>query len=179
MDTNEYITLGGGCFWCLDAAYRELRGVHEVISGYAGGHLANPSYADICSGETGHAEIVRIAFDASEISYADLLEVFFTIHDPTTPNRQGADVGSQYRSIILYQDENQQQQAIHAIQNAKELWPNSIVTEVLPLGVWYPAEHYHQNYYAHNAQQPYCQVVVSSKIAKVRRAFSERLLRPH
>jgi peptide-methionine (S)-S-oxide reductase len=151
--------------------------VHEVISGYAGGHLTNPSYSDICSGETGHAEIVRIGFDANEISYSDLLEVFFTIHDPTTPNRQGADIGSQYRSIILYQDENQQQQALDAIENAQKLWPNPIVTEVLPLGIWYPAEHYHQNYYAHNAHQPYCQVVVASKVAKVRRTFSERLLR--
>lgn len=173
----EVATLGGGCFWCLEAVYGELQGVEQVVSGYAGGHIKNPTYREVCSGATGHAEVVQISFDPSVISYRDLLRIFFTIHDPTTLNRQGADVGTQYRSIILYHNEVQKQTALEVMQEVTQqgMWPNPIVTELKPFDVFYPAEEYHQRYFARNPWQPYCQVVIAPKVAKFRKQFFERL----
>lgn len=173
----QLATLAGGCFWCLEAVYVELRGVSKVVSGYAGGNVRNPSYREVCGGRTGHAEVVQITFDPNVVSYRDLLDVFFTIHDPTTLNRQGADVGTQYRSAIFYHDEEQRQVATQAIAEvtAAKLWPNPIVTQVAPLDVFYPAEDYHQDYFANNPAQPYCQVVVAPKVAKFRKQHYARL----
>lgn len=175
----ETATLGGGCFWCLEAVYVELRGVEKVVSGYAGGHVKNPTYREVCSGSTGHAEVVQVTFDPAVISFADILRVFFTIHDPTTLNRQGADVGTQYRSIILYHNETQKQTAIDVMNEvgAQGIWQNPLVTELAPLDVFYPAEEYHQNYFARNPMQPYCQVVIAPKVAKFRKQYFERLRR--
>ncbi|BAM01240.1 MULTISPECIES: peptide-methionine (S)-S-oxide reductase MsrA [Caldilinea] len=175
----EVATLGGGCFWCLEAVYSELKGVEQVVSGYAGGHVKNPTYREVCSGATGHAEVVQITFDPSVISYRDLLRIFFVIHDPTTLNRQGADVGTQYRSIILYHNEAQKQTALEVMEEVTQqgLWPNPIVTELKPFDVFYPAEEYHQRYFARNPLQPYCQVVIAPKVAKFRKQFFERLRR--
>uniref|UniRef100_A0A7C1FT29 Peptide methionine sulfoxide reductase MsrA n=1 Tax=Caldilinea aerophila TaxID=133453 RepID=A0A7C1FT29_9CHLR len=175
----EVATLGGGCFWCLEAIYSELKGVEQVVSGYAGGHVKNPTYREVCSGTTGHAEVVQITFDPSVISYRDLLRIFFVIHDPTTLNRQGADVGTQYRSIILYHNEAQKQTALEVMEEVTQqgLWPNPIVTELKPFDVFYPAEEYHQRYFARNPLQPYCQVVIAPKVAKFRKQFFERLRR--
>ncbi|HEY1292611.1 MAG TPA: peptide-methionine (S)-S-oxide reductase MsrA [Chloroflexota bacterium] len=180
MATTEIATLGGGCFWCLEAVYNELRGVQSVISGYAGGSVDNPSYEQVCSGRTGHAEVVQITFDPSEISYRDVLEVFFTIHDPTTLNRQGADVGTQYRSIILYSSPEQEATAreVLAETQASGLWHAPIVTQVEPLERFYPAEAYHQNYFERNPYQPYCQIVIAPKVAKARHKYLERLKVP-
>jgi len=177
--TREVATLGGGCFWCLDAAFRQLGGVEKVESGYAGGHVANPTYRDVCTGTTGHAEVVQVTFDPSVISYRDLLGVFFTIHDPTTKDRQGADVGPQYRSIVLYHTPEQQGTAEQVIEelNRDEVWDYAIVTEVAPLTAFYPAERYHQDYYANNPGQPYCQIVIAPKVAKVRKAYFDRLVK--
>jgi peptide-methionine (S)-S-oxide reductase len=179
-NTHETAILGGGCFWCLEAVYTQLRGVDSVISGYAGGSVANPSYEDVCSGRTGHAEVVRISFDPSVITYRDLLEVFFTIHDPTTPNRQGADVGTQYRSIILYQSQEQENTAREVIAEtqASGLWHAPLVTQVEALERFYPAEAYHQNYFERNPYQPYCQIVIAPKVAKARQKYLERLKVP-
>ncbi|HAJ34980.1 MAG TPA: peptide-methionine (S)-S-oxide reductase [Chloroflexi bacterium] len=179
QNSLEVATLGGGCFWCLEAVYVELRGVEKVVSGYAGGHVKNPTYREVCSGSTGHAEVVQVTFDPAVISYADILRVFFTIHDPTTLNRQGADVGTQYRSIILYHDEAQKQTAIEVMQEvtAQRIWQNPLVTELAPLDVFYPAEEYHQNYFARNPMQPYCQVVIAPKVAKFRKQYFDRLRR--
>ncbi len=178
MTTNlQTATLAGGCFWCLEAVYDELKGVHSVESGYAGGHVDNPSYRDVCTGNTGHAEVVQIQFDPNIVSYRDLLNVFFTIHDPTTLNRQGADVGTQYRSAIFYHDEEQKKITEEVIKdlNAKKIWDNPIVTEVTKFDKFYKAEDYHQEYFAHNPYQPYCQVVVAPKVAKFRKHFIEML----
>ena len=174
---TETATLGGGCFWCLDAVYRELRGVGEVVSGYAGGHVPNPSYEAVCAKKTGHAEVVRIAFDPTEISYADLLRVFFTIHDPTTKDRQGNDVGPQYRSAIFTHDAEQERVAREALAAAQAQWDAPIVTELRPLDRFWPAEAYHDDYFARNPQNPYCAVVVAPKVAKARSKFLERLKR--
>jgi len=176
---QEVATLGGGCFWCLEAAYLELKGVQAVVSGYMGGQIVNPTYEQVCSGRTGHAEIVQITYDPSVITYRDLLNVFFTIHDPTTLNRQGADVGTQYRSVIFYHNDLQKALAEQVIQEISDagIWRSPIVTEVTPLVTFYAAEKYHQNYYANNAYQPYCQVVVAPKVAKVRKQFMEKLKR--
>ncbi len=176
---SESAVLGGGCFWCLEAVYDELRGVERVISGFAGGSVANPSYEQVCSGRTGHAEVVQLTFDPSQISYKEILEVFFTIHDPTTLNRQGADVGTQYRSIILYQSPEQEQIAREVIEETQHsgIWRNPIVTEVVPLERFYPAEAYHQNYFEQNPYQPYCQIVIAPKVAKAREKFLARLKR--
>jgi len=170
-------TLGGGCFWCLEAIYQELQGIESVVSGYSGGTVVNPTYSQIGTGRTGHAEVVQLTFDPQIISYQEILQVFFSIHDPTTLNRQGADVGSQYRSIILYHDEQQKQIAQSMIENieAQKLWDDPIVTELTPFTTFYKAEDYHQNYYLGNPQQPYCQVVINPKVAKFRKQFSERL----
>ena len=173
----QQATLGGGCFWCLEAVYVELRGVSKVVSGYAGGSVRNPSYRQVCGGNTGHAEVVQITFDPRVVSYRQLLEVFFTIHDPTTLNRQGADVGTQYRSVVFYHDEEQRQAATEVIGEitAAKLWSNPIVTQTAPLDVFYPAEEYHQDYFANNPMQPYCQVVVAPKVAKFRKQYFEKL----
>lgn len=177
--TREVATLGGGCFWCLDAVFRQLQGIERVESGYAGGDYANPSYRDVCAGTTGHAEVVQITFDPSVISFRDLLGVFFTIHDPTTKDRQGADIGTQYRSIVLYHTPEQRDIAGQVIEelNRSHVWDNPIVTQVQPMTVFYSAERYHQDYYANNANQPYCQIVVAPKVAKVRKAYFDRLVK--
>ncbi len=170
-------TLAGGCFWCLEAVFLRLRGVQRVESGYAGGHLDNPTYRAVCSGTTGHAEVVQVEFDPQEISYRELLEVFFAIHDPTTLNRQGADVGTQYRSAIFYHDDAQKQDAEAMIREltAQQIWEQPIVTEVVPLTRFYPAEDYHREYYDRNPEQGYCQVVISPKVAKLRQKFAAKL----
>ena len=170
-------TLAGGCFWCLEAVFLRLRGVHRVESGYAGGHVENPNYRAVCSGTTGHAEVVQIEFDPEVISYRELLEVFFAIHDPTTLNRQGADVGTQYRSAIFYHDQAQQQTAERTIAELEEqkIWDDPVVTEIVPLERFYPAEDYHREYYDRNPEQGYCQVVISPKVAKLRQKFAEKL----
>ncbi|HMO57864.1 MAG TPA: peptide-methionine (S)-S-oxide reductase MsrA [Roseiflexaceae bacterium] len=175
--TFETATLGGGCFWCLEAVYQELKGIERVVSGYAGGHIDNPSYRAVCDGTTGHAEVIQLSYDPTIISFADLLDVFFTIHDPTTPNRQGNDIGTQYRSIILYHSPEQQAAAVAAIERvqASGIWHNPIVTEIQPFTQFYPAEKYHQNYFRNNPQQAYCQIVVAPKVAKARKAFVMRL----
>lgn len=176
---REVATLAGGCFWCLDAVFRMLRGVEKVESGYIGGQYPNPSYRDVCSGMTGHAEAVRITFDPSEISYRDLLGVFFTIHDPTTLDRQGADIGTQYRSEIFYHSPEQRDAAEQVIDelNRNKVWDDPIVTKVESADTFYPAENYHQDYFTANPDQPYCQVVVAPKVAKARQAFFDRLAR--
>ena len=177
MAATETAILGGGCFWCLDAAYRQLRGVTRVESGYAGGRTPSPSYEDVCGGATGHAEVVRITFDPSVISYRDLLTVFFTIHDPTTLNRQGADVGTQYRSVIFYSTPEQRDEAerVMAELKAQGVWDDPIVTELLPAPAFHQAESYHQDYFAKNPRAGYCRVVVAPKVAKVRKEFFEKL----
>ncbi len=176
-DQREVATLAGGCFWCLEAVFDELRGVENVDSGYAGGLLPNPSYKQVCTGTTGHAEVVQISFDPALISYRDLLEVFFTIHDPTTLNRQGPDVGTQYRSAIFYHDERQKAIAEEVIAELNDagLWDARIVTEVTPLETFYPAEDYHRDYFRRNPDQSYCAVVIAPKVAKARSKFLERL----
>lgn len=170
-------TLGGGCFWCLDATFSRLRGVRKVESGYAGGHAPAPDYHQVCSGTSGHAEIVRIHFDATTISYRQLLEVFFAIHDPTTPNRQGNDIGSQYRSVIFWHTPEQQRTAEGLIQELERAgtWPAPVVTQILPAETFFPAEDYHQGYFETNASQPYCQYVVAPKVDKLRRKFQDLL----
>jgi peptide-methionine (S)-S-oxide reductase len=179
METEQFekATLAGGCFWCLEAVYKDLRGVVQVESGYAGGFVPNPSYQAVCSGTTGHAEVVQITYDPEVVSYRDLLQVFFTIHDPTTLNRQGADVGTQYRSAIYYHDEEQRlaAEAVIADLESQKLWGKPIVTEVTALKNYYKAEDYHQDYFAKNPQQPYCQMVVAPKVAKFRKQFYNRL----
>jgi peptide-methionine (S)-S-oxide reductase len=177
--SEELATLGGGCFWCLEAVFKELRGVAAVHSGYAGGHLADPSYKQVCTGRTGHAEVVQLRFDPAELSYADLLRVFFTIHDPTTKDRQGHDVGSQYRSIILTHSDAQRAtaEAVRAEIAAAGLWPAPLVTEIVPLEAFYPAEPEHDDYFARNPWTGYCQAVVAPKVVKFRKSFADRLKR--
>lgn len=172
---QEVATLAGGCFWCLEAVYDELKGVTDVVSGYAGGHVPNPSYQQVCTGTTGHAEVVQVTFDPSVISYGDLLDVFFTIHDPTTLNRQGADIGTQYRSAIYYHTPEQKATAEQKIAEAAANWDKPIVTELTPVPTFYPAEDYHQEYYANNPYQGYCVAVVAPKVAKARKVFVEKL----
>jgi peptide-methionine (S)-S-oxide reductase len=174
---TEIATLGGGCFWCLDAVFEQLQGVISVVSGYAGGKVENPTYEQVCSGATGHAEVVRISFDSTKITYRELLEVFFTIHDPTTLNRQGADVGTQYRSVIFYHSPEQQKVAQEMIKEmgASSTWDKPIVTAVEKFRNFYPTEDYHQEYYRHNRMQPYCQAVISPKLTKLRQKFLPKL----
>jgi peptide-methionine (S)-S-oxide reductase len=169
-------TLGGGCFWCLEAVYDELNGVESVESGYSGGTVANPSYRQVCTGATGHAEVVQVTFDPAVVSFKEILEVFFAIHDPTTLNRQGPDVGTQYRSAIFYHSQEQKAIAEQVIEelDAAHIWDAPIVTEVVPFTAFYPAEDYHQEYYERNREQPYCRVVISPKLAKFRKRFSEK-----
>lgn len=177
--TARRATFGGGCFWCLEAVFVELRGVQQVVSGYAGGNMPDPSYEAVCSGRTGHAEVIEVTFDPEQITYRELLDVFFTVHDPTTRNRQGADVGTQYRSAIFYHDEGQKAEAAAAIAdwNRAATYPQPIVTELVPLERFYPAETYHQQYFANHPQQPYCQAVVAPKVAKLRKYFQQKLRR--
>jgi peptide-methionine (S)-S-oxide reductase len=174
---REVATLGGGCFWCLEPLFKALKGVDSVVSGYAGGHVANPSYRQVCNGNTGHAEVVQITFDPKVIGFRDLLDVFFTMHDPTTKDRQGADVGPQYRSIVLAHDAVQEATARRAIAEVNEagIWGAPIVTEVVPFTVFYPAEDYHQDYFVHNPSQGYCRAVIAPKVAKFRQKYLERL----
>ena len=174
---SETAMLGGGCFWCLEAALRQLEGVESVISGYAGGHMEDPDYRSVCSGTTGHAEVVRIGFDPRVIDYRTLLEAFFAIHDPTTPDRQGNDVGTQYRSVIFFHGAKQEQAAreLMAELGREGVWPGPIVTQLLPAPRFWPAEDYHQDYLANNPMQPYCQFVVAPKAAKLRQKFRDRL----
>jgi len=173
----ETTTLGGGCFWCLEAVYDQLKGVTDVVSGYAGGQVDNPTYKQVCTGRTGHAEVVQITFDPEVIAFEDILGVFFTIHDPTTLNRQGADVGTQYRSVIFTHAPEQKTIAEAVIRSVEEqgLWPDPIVTEVAPLDTFYPAEDYHQEYYENNPNAGYCRVVIAPKVAKFRKTYIDRL----
>jgi peptide-methionine (S)-S-oxide reductase len=175
---SEVATLAGGCFWCLDAVFRMLKGVAKVESGYAGGEVDRPTYKQVCTGTTGHAEVVQITFDPSVISYRDLLGVFFTIHDPTTLNRQGGDIGPQYRSAIFYHSEEQKKVAedVIAEMTKEKLWDDPIVTEIAPADKYFPAESYHQDYYSGNQEQPYCAVVIAPKVAKARKKFLDRLV---
>jgi len=177
--TSEIATLAGGCFWCLEAAFEQLAGIGRVVSGYAGGRVSDPTYEQVCSGTTGHAEVVQIHFDPAVISYRQLLDVFFTIHDPTTLNRQGPDVGSQYRSAIFYHSPEQREVATQALKElgSANLWDQPFVTELVPLEKFFPAEGYHQGYFGRNASQPYCAAVVAPKVAKVRAKYFERLRR--
>ena len=173
----EDAVFGGGCFWCLEAIFQEVEGVQSVQSGYAGGTTSNPTYHQVCSGTTGHAEVVRVRFDPGAIDYADLLRIFFTIHDPTTRDRQGNDVGPQYRSIILYPDDAQRETAAAAMREieAAGLYPDPLVTELVPLGEFWPAEPYHDDYFRKNPNQPYCRIVIDPKVAKCRNRFRDRL----
>lgn len=177
---NRTATLGGGCFWCLEAVYDRVEGVTSVTSGYAGGHVSNPAYKQVCSGTTGHAEVVQLEYDPSIITYRDLLEIFFTIHDPTTKDRQGADVGPQYRSIILHHDADQQETAETMIDEleAESVFSDPIVTEVEPLDTFYCAEDRHQDYFANNPGQPYCQAVIAPKVNQLRQKHADRLKAP-
>jgi peptide-methionine (S)-S-oxide reductase len=174
---RELATLAGGCFWCLEATFLDLNGVEKVESGYAGGHVGNPTYKAVCGGGTGHAEVVQVTFDPAAISYTDLLGAFFAVHDPTTLNRQGADIGTQYRSAIFHHDAAQKAaaEAMIADLTARGIWDGKIVTQVAPLERFHPAEDYHQDYFARNPNQPYCQAVVAPKVAKFRKQFLGRL----
>ena len=177
MGKNEVATLAGGCFWCLEAVFDELKGVVSVESGYSGGKLQDPSYAQVCDGDTGHAEVVQVTFDPLVLTYNDLLTVFFFIHDPTTLNRQGADAGTQYRSAIFYHDEAQKETAEQVIRKIEDagIWDHPIVTEVTPFDKFYLAEDYHQEYFAHNSFQPYCRAVIAPKVSKFRKQYVDRL----
>ncbi|MEI2689385.1 MAG: peptide-methionine (S)-S-oxide reductase MsrA [Anaerolineae bacterium] len=173
----EVTTLAGGCFWCQEALFDDLRGVDDVVSGYSGGFVTNPTYRQVCDGKTGHAEVVQITFDPAVITFREILEIFFALHDPTTLNRQGADVGTQYRSAIFYHTPEQKAtaQAVIAELNAARVFDRPIVTEVTGVTQFYPAEDYHQEYYVNNSSQPYCQMVISPKVAKLRKSYAARL----
>ncbi|MBI1795609.1 MAG: peptide-methionine (S)-S-oxide reductase MsrA [Candidatus Eisenbacteria bacterium] len=173
--TRENATFAGGCFWCLEAVFEQLQGVEKVVSGYAGGHVANPTYKQVCAGTTGHAEVVRITFDPSVISYRELLEFFFAFHDPTTPDRQGHDVGTQYRSAIFFETPEQKATAEATIAELASQFDDPIVTEVAPLGAFHLAEDYHQGYYRENPGQPYCNATITPKMAKLRAKYGARL----
>ncbi|MCE2486578.1 MAG: peptide-methionine (S)-S-oxide reductase MsrA [Desulfurellaceae bacterium] len=179
QQNREIATLGGGCFWCLEAVYVELEGVDQVVSGYSGGEVPDPSYEAVCAGTTGHAEVVQVTYDPSVISFQDILQVFFAIHDPTTLNRQGADVGTQYRSAIYYHTPAQAEISAAVIRELETagVWDGKIVTEVTPAETFYPAEDYHQDFFAQNPYQPYCQYVVAPKVLKLRKAFTDKLKR--
>jgi peptide-methionine (S)-S-oxide reductase len=177
QDKMETATFGAGCFWCVDAVFSELKGVSSVMPGYAGGSVKNPTYKEVCTGITGHAEVAQIIFDPKVISYPELLEVFWMTHDPTTLNRQGADVGTQYRSAIFYQSEQQKKEAEFYKQKLtdEKVFPNPIVTEIVPLEVFYPAENYHNDYYENNPDQGYCRMVIRPKVDKFKKAFAHKL----
>ncbi len=177
MNNHKIATLGGGCFWCTEAVFDDLKGVISVESGYSGGSVPNPSYELVCTGTTGHAEVVQVTFDPEVISYEDILRIFFTVHDPTTLNRQGNDVGTQYRSVIFYHDENQRTAAekIKAEVTAEKIWNDPLETEISPFKEFYKAEDYHQEYFANNPNQGYCRVVIEPKVAKFRKQYADRL----
>jgi methionine-S-sulfoxide reductase len=177
MDNLETATLAAGCFWCVEAVFDDLKGVEDVVSGYSGGHTENPTYRQVCDGNTGHAEVAEIKFDPSVISFKDVLRVFFSVHDPTTLNRQGNDIGTQYRSAIFYHNDEQKRDAKEVIKEITDegVYDDPIVTEVVPLKKFWPAEDYHQEYFANNPNQPYCQAVVSPKVRKFRQKFADRL----
>jgi peptide-methionine (S)-S-oxide reductase len=176
MNTIEIATLGGGCFWCIEAVFLQFEGVIKVVSGYSGGKIKNPPYREVCTGTTGHAEVCQIHFDPNIISYQELLEIFWTAHDPTTLNRQGNDVGTQYRSVIYYHDDSQMEIAKESIQEvAPQIWSDPIVTELSPAEAFYIAESYHQNYYAQNTHHGYCSIVIGPKVTKARAKFKEKL----
>ena len=172
---KQIATFGGGCFWCIEAVVQRLKGVETVVSGYTGGETENPNYRDICTGTTGHAEVIQVTFDADVISYEDLITIFMTSHDPTTLNRQGADRGTQYRSIILYHDDTQKATAEKVIERLKGSYSDPIVTQLIPLEKFYVAEKYHQNYYNNNSYAGYCRVVIDPKISKLRNSYADRL----
>ena len=175
--SSQVATLGGGCFWCIEAVYSELKGIVKAESGYAGGNVPNPSYEDVCTDETGHAEVVQITFDPNLISYREILQVFFSIHDPTTLNRQGADAGTQYRSVIFCHDDSQKkiaEEVMREIEKTK-IWSKPVVTQLAPLEIFYKAEAYHQNYFNNNPGQGYCQMVIEPKVAKFRKQYFDRL----
>jgi peptide-methionine (S)-S-oxide reductase len=176
-DTLELVTLGGGCYWCLDAVYELLEGVESVTSGASGGQVVDPTYAALCSGQTGHAEVVQLQIDPSVTTFREVLEVFFSMHDPTTLNRQGGDIGTQYRSAIFYHTPEQREtaEAVMAELASEGIWDDPIVTEVVPFEAFYPAEDYHQGYYRANGEQPYCSVIISPKVAKLRAKFAHKL----
>lgn len=176
--SSESIVLGGGCFWCLEAAFQLINGVSSVVSGYAGGTVPHPTYADVCSGTTGHAEVVRVTFNTSQITLADILDIFWAIHDPTTPNQQGNDKGTEYRSIILYENELQASVIRKSVEAVAKPWSNPIVTEIKRLDVFYEAEAYHQNYFVSHPEQAYCQIIINPKLMKLRQKFQERLKSP-
>lgn len=180
MPRHEIATLAGGCFWCLEAAFQDLKGVEQVQSGFSGGHVANPSYKQVCTGTTGHAEVVQITFDPDVVSVRDLLHVFFTIHDPTQLNRQGDDIGTQYRSAIFYHTPAQRAEAerVMAELRAEGVWTDPIVTELVPFERFYPAEDYHRDYYRRNPNQSYCRAVIAPKVAKVRKLYFDKLKQP-
>ena len=175
IDKDTYLVLGGGCFWCVEAAYERLQGIKSVISGYAGGSVENPSYQDVCAGTTGHAEVVKIIFDPEIISLGEILDVFWHVHDPTALNRQGNDIGTQYRSIVLYNSHNQKTIVEKSIRTIAASFEKPIVTQVEPLGNFYNAENYHQDYYENHKSQPYCQYVVRPKIEKVEKLYLDKL----
>ena len=179
-ETNQIATLGGGCFWCTEAVFQQLAGVHAVESGYCGGHIENPTYEQICSGTTGHAEVCQIQFDSSRITFRELLNVFWKVHDPTTLNRQGNDVGTQYRSVIFYHDETQRDEAVASRDAAQAagIWSDPIVTEITALPVYYSAERYHQNYFQDNQRQPYCAFVIRPKLEHLKADFSQLVKTP-
>ena len=174
----DVATLGGGCFWCIEAIFKPLKGIEKLVSGYAGGNVPNPSYKAVCTGSTGHAEVVQITFDPAVISFEEILEIFFAMHDPTTLNRQGGDRGTQYRSTIMYHNDEQRVQAEGVIARFTEekVFDDPIVTEVVPLDIFYPAEDYHQDYFANNTYQPYCMAVIAPKVIKLRKKYAERLV---
>jgi len=178
--TREVATLAGGCFWCIEAVFREIEGVEKAISGYAGGTTVNPTYQQVCTGKTGHAEAVQVTFDPARISYREILEIFFSVHDPTTLNQQGADKGTQYRSAVFSHSEQQKAVAEELIGelNKSRLWKKPIVTQIAPLDRFYPAEEYHQEYFSRHPEQAYCQMVISPKVSKFRKQWSKRLKRP-
>jgi peptide-methionine (S)-S-oxide reductase len=177
MANEQTAIFGGGCFWCIEAVFNRLRGVKSAVSGYMGGHVDKPTYRQVCSGDTGHAEVVQVTFDANEIQYRDLLEVFFAVHDPTTPNQQGNDVGEQYRSVIYYTSDEQEREAEETIASLNEAktFPEPIVTTVEPATTFFVAEGYHQEYYDNNAAQPYCQFVIAPKLKKFEKQFGEKM----
>lgn len=176
----QHATLGGGCFWCIESAFKQVEGIIDAESGYAGGHVDRPTYQHICNGDSGHAEVVKLTYDAGQISFREILEIFFALHDPTQLNRQGNDVGPQYRSVIFYHDEAQYAEALQIIaeMEADQTWPAPVVTVVEPLHNYFVAEDYHRDYYERNPQQPYCAMVVGPKLAKFKQTFASRLKRP-
>ncbi len=176
LEKLEVATLGGGCFWCTEAVFQQIRGIQTVESGYCGGQVHNPSYEQICTGTTGHAEVVRLRFDPAVITYAEILEIFFTIHDPTTLNRQGADKGTQYRSVIYFHDDDQKKIAQEIMQKMTSVWDDPIVTELSMAPQFYLAEAYHQNYFRQHPEQGYCSFVVAPKVAKARKVFADKLV---